>query len=351
MESEDPISVSLVREIETWSKSILGNPGTEDEIGRWHTRLAATFLNYSFHEDAITEYRLAIGIRPTRWDIRSSLANCLAATKDYAEAVKTLEELIDRNGHLLDTDASFTKSYWDELLHSRGEWNVELKNVTDAEISYVKILEHGMNQEDLENSTQSAIVCMLSILKEQDRFSEALGLLERISDRKNPAGDEWIALLFRGYSHNTTFHNSLTMAAKRGLFDQVLRHYLHVIETTPLQDDNSIQVDRLALQYRLSALLWTLGDPLQQELALNMVSAYQRRAALLKSPLTYCCCHQWEEVIHHDTISEYEDTLSDLRISSARQLAPALLSRSRALAPLESSTTFDGLSYVARLER
>lgn len=273
LEYEDPISLSLLREVESWAKEQLGNA---DQAGRWHGLLAATFRRGDYNNAAIAEYRFAIELRPTEWALKMGLAEVLAANDNYADAVKTMEDLIEQNQHLLEAeDEEFTTVYWDRLLHDLGDWNIHREEFAVAESTYRKILDRGLQQQDLAEPTHKAIVSMLVVLNKQGRSSDAIALLDLLIDRKDSDGDDWLTLLFREYYNDKTFHNQLAMAARRsGVLEPVSQKYRNAIGLVPPPDRLALQVIDLALRYYYAALLWNLGTPEQQESALDLVSTF-----------------------------------------------------------------------------
>ena len=161
------------------------------------------------------KYRLAIELRPANGSFVWGWPECLGNLKNYDKAISAIEELIEQNKELVGPDDDFSEMYWTRLLPDIAGWKSELNDYPAAERIYKQCVDHWMEQTDLLKPAQDAIFGMLTVLNKQERYIDAVAVLDQCSGRVDSDEKPWIRTLFHGYSVTDGFHNHLIVAAKR----------------------------------------------------------------------------------------------------------------------------------------
>ena len=182
-------------------------------------------------------YRRTLQRHPDAWKLQSDLAQSLYWMEDYVEAMHTLQDLIQSNEGLLQSDEDYKRIYWDTLLPQLGFWNLKLKDYGAAEAAYRKVLDHSFQQTDFDLPGKLAAEYIVSALNYQRKYSDTIELLSRLSTINNSDGISWLVLLFQYTSTVSAFHNQLSIAAKRTqLIPTIIEYYKHAIEVTESKD-------------------------------------------------------------------------------------------------------------------
>jgi tetratricopeptide (TPR) repeat protein len=311
-ELDDNISITpdVIQDIASFSKAQLENA---DRTGDWHACVADALAREGLYDAAIPEYRHAIESQPN-WKVSIRLAEALGMNENFQSAIQTAQELIIEHEALLGNDDLYTAAYWNRILPNIGSWSLKQKDLELAESTFTRILAHSMEQDDVTESAQKAILGMLSVLNKRSRFEEAIALLDQCSNRKDPGGSSWTALVFAAYFIDDDFHNQVAVAAKRtGTLEQVTKAYEQAIGNLTSPD---LLAKGISLQFYLATLLWTFGTLEQKEAALYI----------------------FDTIISHDFS---DDIVATIRVFASRYLASALLSRSKGLISDVSSESVD----------
>ncbi|MBI5560208.1 MAG: tetratricopeptide repeat protein [Deltaproteobacteria bacterium] len=121
------------------------DPVVKAKIANMHVKIADIYKDLGLHEDAVYEYKKALGLRPDFVDIRTSLGVVYRDMKDFSRAVREMETAAKANPDYSNVRVQLGLTYYmmGERERAKAEWlKVTRKNPNDRLAKmYLNILE------------------------------------------------------------------------------------------------------------------------------------------------------------------------------------------------------------------
>ena len=104
------------------------DPYVKGRLANMHADIGNIYKDLGRYDEAMSEYKRALGLRPDFVDIKMNLAVVYRDLKDYARAINILKEAIDLKENFLDGRVQLGLTYYtmDEHLKAKEEWQAVL---------------------------------------------------------------------------------------------------------------------------------------------------------------------------------------------------------------------------------
>jgi tetratricopeptide (TPR) repeat protein len=100
------------------------DPYVKGRLANMHADIGNIYKDLGRYDEAMTEYKMALGLRPDFVDIKMNLAVVYRDLKDYARAINILKEAIDLKENFLEGRVQLGLTYYtmDEMDKAKSEW-------------------------------------------------------------------------------------------------------------------------------------------------------------------------------------------------------------------------------------
>jgi tetratricopeptide (TPR) repeat protein len=208
------------------------------------------------------------------WPLLLLRAVIHVGAKEYTNALECIRTMMDTNELSKTANAEFTKVYWNRLLLLKGQCHQSLSQVDEAARCYLKLLQHGGDDNEQMSVCRNALVQLLQTWTESENY---LLIVDHIKQWKTDRFDnskESSLYWFRMALSMPNFHPYVLLAIARTNTHEVIsalyKNTNERLTKNKSEGDNKILAETLCF-YRACILLYCSTSDQEQKSGLKML--------------------------------------------------------------------------------
>ncbi|KAF7192420.1 hypothetical protein HII31_06452 [Pseudocercospora fuligena] len=272
--NSEKISVEDIVAVEKLAKESLLEEGDE---AKWHHLMGTTLHEFEKYSSAIERYREALKHGQDDWMLRLGLARALNLSnldrrqrETTEEVVAVLRSLMEYNELLLETDTEYRRRYWEDILFLLALQFTKLDKHTEAEETYKKIFQEGVDKNDFDDPSQRAALALFACLNWQEKHDEVIDFVEQLSARTHMLGN-WLVALFDTSFDNTDLHGRVISSANHaGRLGTIIKLYQDIVDAAKSEMPPRPTAFRIDISHWLASIMFSRRAQDQRRIALNL---------------------------------------------------------------------------------